>query len=122
MWGLIVSWALLAVAFYLTALIVPGIHVVGGVFAFLFIALVFGLVNGILGPILKIATLPIRIMTLGLFSLVINAVLLLLVAAIAPSALKIDNFLWAVVAALVLAIVSMVLNTVIGTVLKRAVK
>src|ERR1700730_14477404 len=71
-WRLLVGWVLIAVAFYLTTVIVPGIHVGGGIFGYLLVAAVFGLVNAILGPILRIASLPLRILTLGLFSLVIN--------------------------------------------------
>jgi putative membrane protein len=118
-WRLLVGWVLIAVAFYLTTLIVPGIQVGGGVVGYLLVAAVFGLVNAILGPILRIASLPLRILTLGLFSLVINGILLAIVAALLPE-LKIDGFLTAVVAALVLSILSMLLNLVVGTATRLA--
>src|SRR2546430_295531 len=98
MWGLLIGWALLAVAFYLTAEEVPGIRVTGGMAAYLLTALVFGLVNSALGPILRVATLPLRIFTLGLFAFVLNAVLLLLVARVVP-AITIDGLLTALVGA-----------------------
>src|SRR5215467_14624775 len=98
MWGLLISWGLLAAAFYLTTHAVPGIRVTGGVVAYLVTALVFGLVNSILGPVLRIATLPLRILTLGLFSFVLNAALLLIVAHFVPT-LTVDNVVSAVIGA-----------------------
>jgi putative membrane protein len=120
MMGLLVAWALLAVAFFLTTQVVPGIHVTGGVFAYLLTALVFGLVNSILGPVLRIATLPLRIVTLGMFAFVLNAALLLAVAHYV-TALTIDNFLTAIVGAFVLSIVSALLNAIVGPILRAAV-
>ncbi|HKF16780.1 MAG TPA: phage holin family protein [Candidatus Dormibacteraeota bacterium] len=121
MWGLLVGWGLLAIAFFLTTQVVPGIHVKGGAPAYLLAALVFGLVNAILGPILRIATLPLRILTLGLFSLVINAVLLLIAAAL-PSGLSIDNLWSAIIGGLILSIISALLNAFVGPVLRLAVR
>src|SRR5215467_497525 len=121
MWSLLVGWGLLAVAFYLTTRVVPGIQVKGGVAAYLFTALLFGLVNAILGPILRIATLPLRILTLGLFALVINAVLLVIASKLF-SGLSIDNFLSAILGGLVLSIISALLNAFGSPVLRRAVR
>jgi len=120
MWGLLISWALLAVAFFLTTEAVPGIRVTGGVVAYLLTALVFGLVNSVLGPILRIATLPLRIFTLGLFAFVLNAALLLLVANLVP-ALSVDSILTAIVGAFVLSIISALLNALVGPILRAAV-
>jgi putative membrane protein len=119
MWGLLISWALLAVAFFLTTQLVPGIRVTGGILAYLLTALVFGLVNSVLGPMLRIATLPLRILTLGLFAFVLNAVLLLAVAHFVP-ALTVDNFLTAVIGAFVLSILSALLNALVGPILRAA--
>jgi putative membrane protein len=120
MWGVLVSWALLAVAFYATTQVLPGIRVTGGIFAYLLAALVFGLVNSVLGPILRIATLPLRVLTLGMFSFVLNAALLLIVAHLVPG-LSVDNFLTAVVGAFVLSIASALLNMIVGPILRAAV-
>ena len=92
----------------------------GGVFAYLLTALVFGLVNSILGPVLRIATLPLRILTLGLFAFMLNAILLLAVAHLVP-ALSVDNVLTAVVGAFVLSIISALLNAIVGPILRAAV-
>ena len=120
MWGLLIGWALLAVAFYLTTQLVPGIRVTGGMPAYLLTALVFGLVNSVLGPILRIATLPLRILTLGMFAFVLNAALLLAVAHFVP-ALSVDNVLTAVIGAFVLSILSALLNALVGPILRAAV-
>src|SRR4029077_5786209 len=72
------TWLALAVAIRLTAWLLPGMDVNGGFFALLLIAAVFGLVNAVIARILKLLTLPLSLMTLGLFSLVINALMLLL--------------------------------------------
>jgi putative membrane protein len=107
---ILIAWALLAVAFYVTTLIVPGIHVLNGVGGYLIVALVFGLINAVLGRILRIISLPLVIVTFGLFLLLINAFLLWLAEHITHS-LVIDHFFWdAIVGALVLGIVSWALN------------
>jgi putative membrane protein len=120
MWGVLTSWGLLAVAFYVTTQVVPGIRVTGGGAAYLITAVVFGLVNSVLGPIMRIATLPLRILTLGMFAFVLNAVLLLVVAHFVP-ALTADNILMAVVGAFVLSIASALLNAIVGPILRVAV-
>ncbi|HEX7197707.1 MAG TPA: phage holin family protein [Candidatus Limnocylindria bacterium] len=84
---------------------------------FLLVALIFGLVNTFLKPVLRILTLPITLMTMGLFLLVINAVLLLLVGAISGElnlGLTVPDFLAALLASLVISLVGMVLSMVIG--------
>lgn len=80
---ILVKWVLSAAALLLVAYLVPGIHV--GHLAALVAAIVIGLINAVLRPILVILTLPITILTLGLFILVINAVLFMLAAAIVPN-------------------------------------
>jgi putative membrane protein len=114
--NLVISWVLIAVAFYLTTLVVTGIHVSGGVAGYLLVALVFGLINAILGPLLRFVTFPLRILTLGLFSILLNAFLLWLVDVISPQ-LQIEHFFWdAVFGAIVLGIISWALNLVFSQV------
>lgn len=106
----LVSWVLLAVAFYITTLIVPGIQVTGGVVGYLKVALVFGLINAVFGPVLRLLTFPITIITLGLFHLLLNG-FLLWVSAQLVHALTIQHFFWdAIVGALVLGLASWALN------------
>jgi putative membrane protein len=114
------------VAIWLTTLIVPGFDVVsaGGtpttgqrVLAFLVIGLIFGLVNAVIKPIVHALSLPLYILTLGLFTLVVNALMLMLTAWISQHVswgLQIDNFGTAVLAALVVSVLSFLLSVLIG--------
>src|SRR5258708_29531205 len=115
----LLSWVVVALAFAVTVRLVPGIQVHGGVSGFLLTAAVFGLINGILGPVLRLLTLPISILTLGLFLLVLNALLLALAALLVP-ALTIDGFWSALVGAVGLGIVSWLLNHVRAGPMERA--
>ena len=109
----VIGWALLAVAFWVTTKIVPGIHVLGGVGGYLLVALVFGLINAILGRILRVLSIPFAIVTFGLVLLIVNGFLLWL-ASVITSLLVIDHFFWdAVIGAIVLGIVSWILNWVL---------
>jgi putative membrane protein len=121
MWGLLISWALLAVAFFLTTQVVPGIRVTGGgSVPYLGAAVAFGLLNAVLGPVLRLATLPLRIFTLGLFAFVLNAILLLVVAHLVPG-LSVDGLLTAIVGAFVLSVISALLNALVGPILRAAI-
>jgi len=95
--------ALLLVAYY-----IPGIHVNGFTGA-LIAALILGIVNAILRPILVILSLPLEIITLGLFTFVINALLFYLVAHLGVG-LSVDGFGAAFVGSLILSVVSLVLS------------
>lgn len=106
---LVISAALLM----LVAYCVPGVHV-SSFFSALFAALLFGIVNGILRPILVILTLPVTILTLGLFLFVVNALMMMVVAWLVPG-FHIDNF----VAALLGSILLTILNVVADTLLQR---
>jgi putative membrane protein len=106
----LLGWVVLAVAFYVTTRIVTGIHVTGGTVGFLEVALVFGLVNAILGPILRSATCLLIIPTFGFIILVVNGFLLWITEQL-TGVLHIDHFFWdAILGALVLGLVSWVLN------------
>jgi putative membrane protein len=112
--ALVVWWLVMAAAFAITTWILSGMTISGGFFAYLWISLLFGIVNAIVGTFLRIITLPIIILTLGLFAIVINAVLLEIVDALS-SHLTIDSFFWtAIWGALILAIVSICLHLIVG--------
>lgn len=100
--NLIVRWLLNALALALTAWIVPGITVAGAV-ALIVAALVIGLLNALVKPILVMLTLPITILTLGLFLLVLNALLFWLAAAVVPG-FVVSGFLSALLGAIVMAL------------------
>jgi putative membrane protein len=116
---LVISLVVVALAFVVTVRIVPGIQIHGGVTEYLVVAAVFGLVNAILGPILKLITLPISVLTLGLFLLVLNAILLALSAWLVP-ALTIDGFWSAFIGAILLGLVSWGLNHLLAAPVARA--
>jgi putative membrane protein len=93
-----------------TAAILPGISIKHhDVPTFLVLALVVGIVNGLIKPVIKLITLPISFLTLGAFHLVINVALLYLISAI-DNNLKIDTFLWGVLGGIILAVVNAVLE------------
>lgn len=115
---LIIWWLVMAAAFAITTWILSGMTITGGFFAYLWISLLFGIVNAIVGTFLRIITLPIILLTLGLFAIIINAVLLEIVDALS-SHLTIDSFFWtAIWGALILAIVSVCLQMVVGAFVK----
>lgn len=114
--------AIQAVAIWLATLILSGLDVVGGdstgtrILVFLAVAAVFGLVNGIVKPIVAILSLPLYLLTLGLFSLVVNALMLMLVGWISEQTsygLRVDNFGTAVLGALIIAIATVILTAVL---------
>ena len=77
---LLFRWAILALSMWVATLVVPGITVNGGVTTYLWVALLFGLINSIFGSIIKVLTFPVSIVTFGLFVFVINAAMLTLTA------------------------------------------
>jgi len=97
-----------ALALWAAAELLEGITLAGGFGDVLWVALVFGLVNAVLKPILLLLALPVLFLTLGLFTLVINAGLLLLTGAL-TDALTVDGFVPALVGGLIISVVSMVL-------------
>jgi putative membrane protein len=113
-----------ALALWLTTLIVSGVHVVpfapGGtletVLTFLLVALIFGVVNGIIGNFIRIVAFPIYVLTLGLVALIVNGLLLLLVAWISGFTgfgLRIESFWWGVLGALVLGLISWLIGIIL---------
>jgi putative membrane protein len=102
----------LAAAIWLTGWLLPGFEVHGGVLTYLWVALLFAIVNAILGPILHLLALPFTIITLGLFALVVNAGLVAITAWLS-SDLSVDGFWAAFFAAILIAIFSAVLNLLV---------
>lgn len=98
-------------AVFLGARLLPGVHVTGFIPAII-VALVLGLVSAFIKPILLILTLPVNILTLGLFTFVINALLIMLVDALVPS-FKVDGFLWALIFSLILSIIATILHAIV---------
>ena len=107
-----------AAALWVAVLAVPNLDFLGEWWKLLVVAFIFGLVNTFLRPLLRIVTFPITIMTLGLFLLVINALLLLLTGAISAEldlGFVVGDFLAALLGSIVVSLVGFVLSLVIGT-------
>lgn len=102
---LAVRLVVLAVIIGVVARIVPGIHLDGSLVWLFWIALIFSVVNLILGPVFRLLSLPFIIVTLGLFLLVVNAALLAVTAAL-TSHLAVDNFGSAVLGGFLIAVFS----------------
>ena len=107
-----ITWIAAAVSLFVTATIVPGLAITGAIPAFVGAA-VLGFVNAIIKPILVIFTLPITILTLGLFLLVVNAIALGLVGYLTPG-LDVSGFFPAIIGSFVLTFVSGLIDKLIG--------
>ena len=102
-------------ALWLAARLVPGIET-GGPLSVLAIALVFGIVNALIRPVMKLLTCPLILLTLGLFTLVINAMMLMLtgwLARLLGIDFRVDGFVPAFLGALIVSIVSLLLSKVL---------
>lgn len=111
---LIIRLVINAAALWVAAQIVPGIHLGEGpnvsVVSLLLVALIFGLVNALIKPIVKLVTCPAYILTLGLFTFIVNALMLQLTAWFSDGVLTIDRFLDALIGGIVISIVSTLLS------------
>jgi putative membrane protein len=117
---LLIRWFIMALSLLIVAYLIPGFSVTTPVAAFI-AAVVFGLVNGTIGTILKIVTFPITLVTLGLFWLVINAAMLGLTAYLV-NGFAIDTPVTAFFGSIVLSIVNLILRTVLPDGSKKEVK
>ena len=102
-----------AVALWVATQVVPGIHYAGSPVTLLVVALLLGVVNALIGGVLRLFTLPITILTLGLFALVINALLLWLTGALSQSlglGFHVEGFVPSFLGALVISVTRAVLN------------
>jgi len=107
-----------AAALWVAELLIENITFTGEWWQLLVVAFVFGLINTFLRPVLRIVTLPISIMTLGLFLFVINALMLLLTSAISAEldlGFVVADFLAALLGSIVISLVGFALSLVIGT-------
>ncbi|WP_013324367.1 phage holin family protein [Gloeothece verrucosa] len=107
----LITWIVTAVSLMITANIVPGIEIKSWTTAAIG-AIILGLVNAVVRPILKILTFPITILTLGLFLFIINAICFSLVGYL--SGFKINSFWDALIGSIVFSLVSWGINLLIG--------
>lgn len=100
----LIHWLIIALALWVTAYILPGVDI-GSYQALAIAAIVLGLVNALIRPILTLLTLPITILTLGLFYLLVNGFTFLLASKLVPG-FTVHGFWWAVLGALVVSVIS----------------
>jgi putative membrane protein len=105
---ILINWLIMTVAVFVAANILPGVTV-SGIGTALIAAVVLGLLNTFIKPLLILLTLPINILTLGLFTLVINAGIIMLVPYIVPG-FKVNGFWYALLFSIVLSAILYVLN------------
>jgi putative membrane protein len=113
---LLIGWVVNTIALFLTATLVPGIEV-DDITTLILAALVVGLVNALIKPLVHLISLPITIITFGIFALVINAAMLGLAAWLVPG-FNVDGFLPAFLGAIVLAVISAILGSFLGILFK----
>ena len=107
---LLIRWAVLAFAMWIATLVVPGISIDGGVGTYLWVALLFGLINTIFGSIIKVLTFPVSIVTFGLFLLVVNAAMLALTARWSDK-FEVSGFWAALFASLIISVITAVFKS-----------
>ncbi|RJR30858.1 phage holin family protein [Candidatus Parcubacteria bacterium] len=107
---IIINWLIFTFAIIIAAYLLPGVTV-NNFIAALIAALILGLINAVIKPILLVLTLPINILTLGLFTLVINAVLILLASWIVPG-FNVAGFWQALLFGIVLSAISYILDKI----------
>lgn len=98
------NWLLSGLVILSAAYLLPGVHVQTFITA-LVVALVLGIINAVLKPILLVLTLPLNILTFGLFTFVINAVLIMITSKVVVG-FAVDNFWWALLLGLFLSVVN----------------
>jgi putative membrane protein len=119
-----------AVALWLTTFIVHGVTVTSfqpentatTILSYLLVALIFGIVNGVIGNFVRIVAFPVYILTLGLIALIVNGLLLLLVGWISSFlgfGLHVDGFWWGVLGAVVLALISWIIGILLRPIVGR---
>lgn len=121
-----------ALALWVAAWLLPGIEVgseaaaevsandtVGTALSYIFVGLVFGIVNALVRPVVSLLSLPLTILTLGLFTIIINAGMLMLTSwltSFTPISFVVDDFFWtAILGAIIISLVSLVAGTITGT-------
>jgi putative membrane protein len=125
--GFVISTVVTAIAFFILVTLLPDMFAYGGGYlGLIVIAVIFGIINGMIGPIVKTAAMPISFMTMGLVGFLINAALLLATAFVAdavdfplkvgdfpPDLLSADTIIAAVVGAVLLSVISTVIRLVV---------
>lgn len=115
--SVLIRWLINTLCIYIAVRIIPGVHYSGGPAGLLLVALIFGLVNALLRPLLTVLTCPLVLVTLGFFLFVINALLLMFTAWLSTQfdiGFSVDGFGSAFLAGLLISIVSLFLSFAVG--------
>ncbi len=107
--SILINWVVSALVIIAAAYLLPGVQIADFTTA-LVAAVVLGIINAVLKPILVFLTLPINILTLGLFTLVINAALIMLATYVVPG-FVVDGFGWAILLSIVMSVINTFLHT-----------
>ncbi|HRW03719.1 MAG: phage holin family protein [Caldilineaceae bacterium] len=107
---LVIRLVISAAALWAAALLVDGITVTNDIVGLLIVALIFGLINAIIKPIVDLFTCPVYILTLGLFTFVVNALMLMLTSALSEGRLVVNGFWAAFFGGIVISVVSTLLS------------
>jgi putative membrane protein len=110
---LFIKWLVMALSIIISSYLIPGVKV-NGFFTALWVALFLGIVNVIIKPVLILITLPINILTLGLFTFVINALLILLASSILKG-FEVSGFWIAVLFGIILSLINHLIGCLLGT-------
>lgn len=102
--NILINWLISALAIIITAYILPGVHISSFGTA-LITAIALGILNAFIKPVLLLLTLPINVLTLGLFTFVINALIILLVSSLVAG-FRVDGFWWALLFSIILSIIN----------------
>lgn len=108
---MVVKWLVSALAIFLVGQFLPGIHVPDYLTA-LWAALALGILNTFLRPVLKLLSFPITLVTLGLFTFVVNGFMFWLAARFVEG-FRVDTFWWAVLGALIVSVISTVMDRLV---------
>ena len=110
--GILIRWIILTVSIIAASYMLEGIHI-SGFFSAFFAAAALGILNALFRPILLILTLPINVLTLGLFTFIINALMLKMASGIIPG-FEVHGFWTAVIGSLIISVISSLLNSFIS--------
>ena len=110
--GIIIRWIILTVSIIIASYLLEGIRI-SGFFSALFAAAALGMLNALFRPILLVLTLPINVLTLGLFTFIINALMLKMASGIIPG-FEVYGFWTAVIGSLIISVISWLLNSFIS--------
>ena len=110
--GILIRWIILTLSIIIASYLLEGIHI-SGFFSAFFAAAALGILNALFRPILLILALPINVLTLGLFTFIINALMLKTASGIIPG-FEVHGFWTAVIGSLIISVISWLLNSFIS--------